>query len=224
MAFPLIDVLLGGQGSGTTPGRQITAIELQILETVMRILCRELQKAWEVLSLEFEFEDRQQTGQVQRLMPSEEKTLSLSFDLTVAESRGTLVLVFPASVSNALLRKLAISWVRAKRRARPDSEQRLRHHLLASPFRLELGIQIAGVPLRDLMILSPGQLLLLKYPAQQPAVLGVSGHELFTASAVRPARLQSATPYMELHRMPKERHTAAGLAFLRATLFRVCCP
>jgi len=39
----------------------------------MRIICRELQTAWQVLSLEFEFESRRQPEQVQRLMPSEEK-------------------------------------------------------------------------------------------------------------------------------------------------------
>src|SRR5580693_3899619 len=124
VAFPLIDVLLGGQGSSSLPGRQLTEIEEQILETVMRIICREVQIAWQVLALEVEFEE-----QVQRLMPSEEKTLSLAFDITVAESRGTLNLVFPAVVSNALLRKLSAGWVRAKVRARPDSEQRLRRLL-----------------------------------------------------------------------------------------------
>ncbi len=192
LAFPLIDVLLGGEGSSTLPGRQLTEIEEQILETVMRIICRELQSAWQVLALEFEFESRQQAEQVQRLMPSEEKTLSLSFDITVAESRGTLNLVFPAVVSNALLRKLSAVWVRAKPRARPDSEQRLRHHLLACPFRVELGMNIPGVPFGDLTRLSLGALLVLKYPAQQPAALRVSGCEMFVATVARQGRLRAA--------------------------------
>jgi len=192
VAFPLIDVLLGGQGSSTLPGRQLTEIEEQILETVMRIICRELQSAWQVLALAFEFEARQQAEQVQRLMPSEEKTLSLSFDITVAESRGTLNLVFPAVVSNALLRKLSAGWVRAKLRARPDSEQRLRHHLMACPFQVDLGMKVPGVPLRDLMSLSPGAVLVLKHPAQQPAALRVSGCELYVATVARRGWLRAA--------------------------------
>ncbi|TMQ32670.1 MAG: hypothetical protein E6K70_17270 [Planctomycetota bacterium] len=35
VAFPLIDVLLGGEGKGSIPNREITEIEEQILETVM---------------------------------------------------------------------------------------------------------------------------------------------------------------------------------------------
>jgi len=192
VAFPLIDVLLGGKGSSSDSGRQLTEIEEQILETVMRIICRELQSAWQVLALEFEFESRQQAEQVQRLMPSEEKTLSLAFDITVAESRGTLNLVFPAVVSNALLRKLAAGWVRAKMRARPDSELRLRHHLMACPFRMDLGMNIPGIPLRELLALSPGTLLVLKYPVQHPAALRVSGCEMFVAGVARRGWLRAA--------------------------------
>ena len=192
LAFPLIDVLLGGEGSSTLPGRLLTEIEEQILETVMRIICRELQSAWQALALEFEFESRQQAEQVQRLMPSEEKTLSFSFDITVAESRGTLNLVFPAVVSNALLRKLSAVWVRAKPRVRPDSEQRLRQRLLVCPFRVELEMNVPGVRFGELTRLSPGTLLVLKYPAQQPAALRVSGCEMFVATVARRGRLRAA--------------------------------
>ena len=74
LAFPLIDVLLGGEGLSTSAPREITEIEEQILETVMRIICRELQNAWQALALEFEFEQRQPPDQIQTLLPSEEKS------------------------------------------------------------------------------------------------------------------------------------------------------
>jgi two-component system copper resistance phosphate regulon response regulator CusR len=192
VAFPLIDVLLGGEGSSPLAGRQLTEIEEQILETVMRIICRELQSAWQVLVLEIEFEARQQPEQAQRLMPSEEKTLSLSFDISVAENRGTLNVVFPTVVSNTLLRKLSAGWVRAKRRARPDSEQRLRHRLVTCPFRVDLAMKVPGVPWRDLIDLSPGTLLVLKCPAHKPAALRVNGCELFVATVARQGWLRAA--------------------------------
>ena len=193
VAFPLIDVLLGGQGGGSAaPERQLTEIEEQILETVMRIICRELQSAWQVLTLEFEFEARQQTEQVQRLMPSEEKTLSLNFDITVAESRGTLNLVFPAVVSNALLRKLSAGWVRAKCGLVRIPSNTGVTVCGCAPFEVDLGMNIPGVPLRDLMNLSPGSLLVLKTPAQPAAVLRVSGCEMFMATVARRGRLRAA--------------------------------
>ena len=183
-AYPLIDVLLGGEGKGQPPARAITEIEEQILETVMHIICRELQTAWQALALEFQFEQRQHLGQVEQLMPAAEKILLLSFEITVLESRGVLNLVVPAQVSNALLRKMA-ERTAARPRLRPLAEQRLRSRLLNCPFAVELTMLSLRVPLRSLMGLSPGTLLGLGRSAQHPATLLVAGQEMFTASVVR---------------------------------------
>jgi flagellar motor switch protein FliM len=185
VAFPLIDVLLGGEGKGVSPDRQITEIEEQILETVVRIICRELQTAWQTLALEFQFEQRQRPDQVQHLMPSEEKTLSLSFEVTVAESRGTLNLVVPAVVSNALLRKLSAGWAPTRPRVLSDSEPRLRARLLECPFQVELGFASLFVRLHELVGLTPGQLLLLRRRPDQQAALLVGSQRLFTAAVAR---------------------------------------
>jgi flagellar motor switch protein FliM len=201
VAFPLIDVLLGGEGKSALPERQITGIEEQILETVMRIICRELQNAWQMLALQFEFEQRQQPEQVQHLMPAEEKTLSLSFEVTVAESRGTLNLVFPALVSNALLRKMSADWSRPKRRAQPDGSDRLRAQLLQCRFRVELGLQIPAVAVRELVDLSAGTVLTFPCAVRQPATLRVAEQELFAAIPARRGSLRAA---QVLERCPAE--------------------
>ena len=185
VAYPLIDVLLGGQGAGGVPVREITEIEEQILETVVRIICRELQAAWQALAVEFQFDQRQQPQQAQHLMPSEEKTLSLSFEITMAASRGTLNLVVPAVVSNALLRKLAVGWAAAKPRPRQESDKRLRARLLACPFEVDLGTEPSAVPLRRLAELAVGDLLVLQRRVEEPAVLSVAGQQTFTAVVAR---------------------------------------
>lgn len=191
VAFPLVDLLLGGEGKGTPPAREITEIEEQVLETVVQVICRGLQTAWQALSLEFQFDARQQSEQAQHLMPLEEKTLALSFEITLPDSRGTLNLAVPAVVSNALLRKLSTEWVRSKPRARQDSDQRLRARLLTCPFPVELGLTSLAVPLRKLIELAPGSLLVLRREARKPATLLVGGREMFTAGVARrgPARV-----------------------------------
>jgi flagellar motor switch protein FliM len=191
VAFPLLDLLLGGEGKGTPPARAITEIEEQILETVVQVICRELQTAWQVLALEFQFDQRQQSEKAQHLMALDEKTLALSFEITLPDSRGTLNLAVPAVVSNALLRKLATEWSRSRPRVRADSDQRIRERLLACPFPLELGLTSLPVPLRELAELAPGSLLVLRREVDKPATLLVSGREMFRAAVARrgPARV-----------------------------------
>lgn len=192
VAFPLIDVLLGGEGKSAPPERQITEIEEQILATVILIICRELQAVWQVLPLQFSFEERRQPDQVQHLFPAEEKTLSLSFEITVADNRGTLNVVLPAVVSSALLRKMSADWARSKRRAQPEAGERLRRLLLDCPFSMELGVRIPAVPVRELVRMAPGKLLVLDCPAQQPAALRVGERELFTSLVARRSTARAA--------------------------------
>jgi len=185
VAYPLIDVLLGGEGKSAPPGREITEIEEYILETVMRIICRELQTAWQALALEFKFEQRQRPDQVQHLMPGEEKTLSLSFEITLVESRGTLNLVVPAVVSNALLRKISAAWATTRPRVSPEIEEGLRRRLLDCPFQVVLGMTALAVPFAELIGLTPGTLLMLRRRGDQPAALLVQDYPLFTALVAR---------------------------------------
>lgn len=190
-AFPLIDVLLGGKGLGAAPERQVTGIEEQILETIMRMICRELQNTWTLLALEFSFEQRRQPGEVRHLMSPEEKTLSLSFEITVAENRGTLNLVFPAVVSNALLRKMSAEWSHARQRKAPATDDRLRLPLLDCPFLVELSVRIPQVSADRLLSLSPGELLALPISSAQPASFRVGNREIFRGIVARRGNLRA---------------------------------
>jgi flagellar motor switch protein FliM len=192
VAFPLIDVLLGGEGKGAPPSREITEIEEQILETVVRIICRELQTSWQAMSLEFLFEQRQQPQQVQQLLPAEEKTLSLSFEITVAESRGTMNLVVPAVVSNALLRKLTIGFAASQRRSRPDSNHRLQMRLMDCAFDTELCMNSVTVAMSQLASLEPGDLLVLRRRIDLAGTLLISGREMFSATVARRGPMRAA--------------------------------
>lgn len=192
VVFPLIDVLLGGEGRGTPPSREITEIEEQVLETVVHIICRELQVAWQALSLEFQFEQRQKPEQVTHLMAAAEKTLSLSFEITMAEGRGTFNLMVPAVVSNALLRKISAGWAASKHRKRADANQRVREQVLDCPFQLELGMGPISVPLKELAGLRPGGLLVLNKRVEEPARLVVGGHQLFAATVARKGPTRAA--------------------------------
>ena len=191
VAYPLIDLLLGGEGKGPTPERGITDIEEQVLETVMHIVGRELQSAWHALSLEFKFDRRQLPGQAEQLMPTPERILLLSFELSLLDNRGALNLVVPALVSGALLRKTS-ELAQAKPRLRLESERRLRARLLNCPFEAELAMPSLRVPLRALTELAPGTLLELGRSTTQPATLFVAGQEMFHANLARRGPVRAA--------------------------------
>lgn len=186
IAFPIIDLLLGGEGKTMLEPRAITEIEDQILDSVARIICRELGAAWQALELDVRFEEPLGTGEAQRLMPPDEKTLSLSFEVSMPEVRGGLNIAVPATVSNALLRKISADWSPRKPRRTSDSRRRIMQRLLDSSFTAELGARDVQVSLEALAGLAPGKVLRFTRPVSEPASLLIAGSELFHAL---PARL-----------------------------------
>jgi flagellar motor switch protein FliM len=197
-AFPIIDVLLGGPGA-PGPHRELTEIEEQILEDVVRIILRELGTAWTSLGLQFsfDFDQRQQPSQMQRLMPAGETTLALSFEIRIAESQGTLNLILPGVVSDTLMRKLSKEWEYQRPRGATASDTRIRAQMLDALFDAELAVEVT-VPARQLLNLGAGDLLVFRYPADALAELRVAGKELFMARVARngphrAAQLQAPT-------------------------------
>ena len=185
IAFPIIDVMLGGEGKGGEITRAITEIEEEVLEGVVRIMCRELQAAWQTIALEFNFGARQQILQTQRLMPPEEKSLCLSFEIKMSETRGTLNLAIPAVVSNALLRKISADFSYQRRRGPIEGRLQIQKKLLNCFFPVELCMRGLQVPLEDITALAAGDLLSFSRNASAPAEMLIDGVPLCSATPVR---------------------------------------
>jgi flagellar motor switch protein FliM len=192
VAYPIIDLLLGGQGAGLAASREITDIEEQILESVARIIARELGTTWQTLALEVSFDERLEPAQAQRLMSLEEKILSLNFEITMSEVRGGLNVAVPVSVSNALLRKIAADQNYQRPRSQPDARERLIRRMLACPFPLELGASGVRAPVSQLTDLTPGRLISFAHKASEPASVLVAGVEMFRALPARCGKVRAA--------------------------------
>ena len=191
--FPMIDVLLGGSGQGLAEPRDLTEIEEQILESVVALICRELESAWEeTLPLTFRPGQRQKQAQIITMMDAGERVLYLSFEVLLNDIRGLLNLVFPSTVSNVLLRKLASQGTIKRRPSTADSSARLRERLLECGFNVEL--QLAHIPVRigEIVDLQPGQIVSLHRAQQDSMSLSVNGRAIFSGVPVSCGPLRGA--------------------------------
>jgi flagellar motor switch protein FliM len=192
IAFALIDMLLGGEGSDPPPSRDITEIEEQVAETAIQIVFRELQTTWQALAVEFQFEQRKQIGEAQQLMAFQERMLCLGFEVVLKERRGGMTIAIPTVISSALLRK--ISAVRPRFYTRPDSAnfpQLLRKLLLKCPFRLDLGLAARALS-SELAEIHPGKVIALSHAATAPATLFSRDKPIFTANVARVGQMRAA--------------------------------
>ncbi len=210
--FPIVDLLLGGEGKGISATRESTEIEEQIVESVARIVCRELGAAWQAVDLKVGFDKRMEPSEAQRLLLPDEKVLSLSFEIAMLEVRGGLNFAVPVSVSHALLRKISAEWIDHRPRGHGEWRGQLKRRLLACPFSAELAAKELRAAVGEISHLVPGQLLPLRRSATQPASLLVAGVEMFRAAPARTGDTRAAQ-LLALAGEPEE--ARAGMATMK---------
>lgn len=183
MAPPIVDLLLGGIGR---PGavREPTDIEDAILFSVMEIVLRELNQAWQPVGLKFELDKREREAQVVRLMPASEKTLCVSFEVRMPEAQGSLNLCLPAVVLNTILRRLIAERDRPKRQS---GETRARLSLLMAEAQFGAVLQFPSMRVNagELAALTSGKILRLPLERQAAAELRIGGLPMFEGMPVR---------------------------------------
>ena len=186
IAFPIIDLLLGGPGYLMPELREITEVEEEILKGLAQTICRELQSTWQpVIDTEINFDGRQRQTQIVRLMPPNEKVLSLSFEIRIGKAGGMLMTAFPAAAATAMMRKLAQQGSYRKHRTVSSVTSNLRGKLEKCTFPVELVLPGGTVSSRQLLDLKGGSILGLNLKSNQPAVLYVANQPLFVAQPVR---------------------------------------
>jgi flagellar motor switch protein FliM len=185
IVFPIIDLLLGGPGQGIEDPRDLTEIEEQILESIVDLICRELRATWlPVLPLEFVVGQRQKQAQIMNLMQPAERVLNLNFEIRLSDTRGTFNLVFPAVVSNMLLRKLMQQGMSQRRRSSADNSARLRELLLDCEFTVGLELPHIPVLIREVVEMEPKQILQLRHALRDPMSIAVNGRTIFSGVPV----------------------------------------
>ena len=192
LAFPIIDILLGGAGSVLSTSREVSDIEEHVLEDFGHVVCHELGLVAGLLGMQVKLEGRQPVSQMLRILPPEEKTLTLTFDVNMTDAKGMLNIAFPSALSSALIRKLRAELVYQRARGAPVHQQRIGSRLLRSTAGIELATPAIPLRLRELLTLKPGSVLALNRRIDEPAMLRIRGRECWSARPVSSRAVRAA--------------------------------
>ncbi|HZU30294.1 MAG TPA: FliM/FliN family flagellar motor switch protein [Candidatus Angelobacter sp.] len=202
IAFPILDLLLGGRGRSEVQLRQLTEIEEEIFASVLSMIVKELSACWKSMGLNFTFEGRVEQAVAADINSPTERILTISFELRMLEMQATLNIIFPSAVSVLMQRALQKS---SRRGSNALATEHLRNRLLHSEFQLELAIPPAGVRAKDLLDMEVGSVLALPHKVQEPVSLTVAGSRMFQAFPVaknekRAGYIQRVTPIYDEER------------------------
>jgi flagellar motor switch protein FliM len=192
LAFPILDLILGGTGNSQPPARGLTDIEEYLMQDVARWICAELERSWKSLEMSVSAGERVKQIQLEKLLLPNEKMLVLRLEAKLPEAEGAMNIFFPAATAAAMLRKLFKLTPVSARPSAPSAGQRIQERLLDCICEVELTIPGIKLSLAEVLGLENGKLLDLGVPVTAPALLSLEGKAWFEAFPVRAGSFRAA--------------------------------
>jgi flagellar motor switch protein FliM len=186
LVFPMLDILLGGSGAASQQDtRELTEIEISILEGVIRLVLHDLTEAWApVGDIRFAIEATETQPQLMQILSPNEAIVAIGFEITMGDARGMMNFGIPSILVKMMGQGFEQQWS-IRRRASSETEQaRMRHLVKRLPMDLEARIRGTHMRVRDLLKLDEGDVVSLEVPVRRPAQINVNGVRKFEGEIV----------------------------------------
>lgn len=183
IAFPMVDRLLGGKGEAYDSSRDFSDIELNLLDTILRVIMQNLKEAWGPVSELYPVvEAKESSPNVIQIVAQNEIVVMVVMEIIIGHTSGMMNICYPVIALEPLLPKLAARDIMISETSSKKSRNReLKTLLGGANVTLEAIIGDAKLTIKDMFDLKSGDILILNRPADDTAVLCVDGEDKFVA-------------------------------------------
>jgi flagellar motor switch protein FliM len=185
LVFPMIDILLGGPGTACAVDRNLTEIEMNIIEGVVRLALKDLREAWRpIMELELSLEGSGMKSQMFQIVSPGETVVAVALEVKLAETSGTMNICIPSRMLKVIRSKFDQQWtVRRQRVAGSDAPRLL---TLLHPAAVTVMGELRGscMTVDDLLKIGVGDVVQLNGRVGDPLVLCVCGVPKFLGRIV----------------------------------------
>jgi flagellar motor switch protein FliM len=186
LIFPMIELLLGGGGrQPVTLTREITEIELKLLQSLFRIMLQDLQGAWRtVVNLEFAVEAVETETQSFRVLAPQEAVVAIGIEMRIGDVSGMMNLAIPSVILKMMRQKFDQQWMARKVETGPSRPADIFKKIRSGTVRLEATMGAPSISIRDLVSLEAGDVLIVEHPAKSVMTLKVNGMRKYQGRAI----------------------------------------
>ncbi len=184
LIFSMIDRLVGGPGTQRPKPRELTEIELALIQGVTEVLLDGFTEAWSsVVPVRMRRVGTEMNPQFAQVAAPSEMVVLITFELRIGAAHGTLSLCVPYVVLEPAMDKLtAHSYFSSlSGNSSPELREGIASHLggVMIPITVELGS--AELNVGDLMALAPGDVIPLSVAPGADAIVRVGRRDAFHA-------------------------------------------
>jgi len=180
--FPIIDRMLGGSTSETTPpGRALTQIEQRLTATILEKAMSQLQSAWSNLEkLEFQLIASESNPQLMQIHSPNEPVVVIRFQAKIGKAQGSINLCYPYRLIEPVISTFtAQTWLAQAKAGDKDSALMMKKNLGRAGLDVAVFLAETSIKVSDMIDLQPGHIILTNKPSNAEITLSVEGKTKF---------------------------------------------
>jgi flagellar motor switch protein FliM len=186
LVFPMIDMILGGPGRPLSDNRNLTEIELNIIEGVIKLAMRDLREAWHpVMELEFFMEGKGTKAQMFQIVSPAETVIAVHLEVKIGENTGTMNLCIPSRILKLLRNRFDQQWNARKQKSAGNDAERIFELVKPVSVPLTSEIRSSRLTVDDLLKISVGDVIELNERIGDPVLLCVGGVPKYSGRIVQ---------------------------------------
>ncbi|MBI4178477.1 flagellar motor switch protein FliM [bacterium] len=176
IVFTIIDRILGGKGYSTNLSRELTDIEISVMERIVQKILASLRESWSnVVDLKPKLEKIEANPQFVQIVPPNDMVVLVTLETKVSEVEGMINLCIPYIVLEPIVNKLSAQFWYSSIRKRSTEEQvenlKARIGEIYVPVNVEVGRTILTVG--ELLNLRRGDVVKLDAHADRPFIMKI---------------------------------------------------
>ena len=183
IAFPMIDRLLGGNGEGFETSRELTDIEVNLLDAILRMMMQRLKESWSMITDMYpNIEAKESSPNVVQIVSQNEIVIMVVMEIIVGNSSGMINICYPVIYLEPILSRLANRDIMLGETSAKKSRNKELKTLIGRAevlYEAILGKSIVSV--NEFLNLKEGDILRLDRSANDKAIVTIDKKEVFLA-------------------------------------------
>ncbi|HEG2581565.1 TPA: flagellar motor switch protein FliM [Campylobacter lari] len=205
IAFPMIDRLLGGQGESFDALRELTEIELNLLDSILRIIMQRLKESWmNVTEIYPSVEAKESSPNVVQIVSQNEIVIMVVMEIIIGNSSGMVNICYPVVHLESILSRLANRDIMmGETSAKKSRNKELKTLIGRAEVIYEAMLGKTFINVNEFLDLKQGDILKLDRSADDKAIVAIDKKEVFLAQ-VGLHRFRKSIKILELIKTDKD--------------------
>jgi flagellar motor switch protein FliM len=176
LVFPMIDMLLGGPGNAPAEQRNLTEIEMNIIEGVIKLGMRDLREAWRpIMEFDLYLDGTGNKPQMFQIVSAGETVVAVGFEVKVGETAGLMNICIPSRMLKVIRNRFDQQWITRRHKTAGSEADRILNKLRSAELNVSAELHENQITVDDLLRITAGDVIQMNKGVGDPLMLCIAG-------------------------------------------------